>query len=211
MAVKAAARVGALEEVDLLVREVERGLDQCAQFDDSLGQCIDLARERATERAGGRARRGLGAGIDQVGDGFGLRQVEFAVEERALRELAWLRQAQMRQSRALRGGFDFGAGLETARQQQLQYHRSAMGLQLEDVFAGIRTRRREVERQTAVDGLAPGVAQHGQMRRAWREAAAGKRFDQAFEATPRHAHDAHRAAARRGGDRDDRVLWQVQE
>jgi hypothetical protein len=47
----------------------------------------------ASERAGG-ARRRFGAGVDQVGHGLGLRQVELAVEEGALGEFARLGQAQ---------------------------------------------------------------------------------------------------------------------
>ena len=61
---------------------------------------VDLARERAVERARRRARRRFGAGVDQVGDGFGLREVELVVEEGALGELAGLGDAQVRQSRA---------------------------------------------------------------------------------------------------------------
>ena len=46
-----AARVGALEEIDLLVGKVERRLDQHAQLDQRVGERVDLARERAVERA----------------------------------------------------------------------------------------------------------------------------------------------------------------
>ena len=46
---------------------------------------VDVARERAVERAARRARGGLGAGLDQIGDGFGLREVELVVEEGAAR------------------------------------------------------------------------------------------------------------------------------
>jgi hypothetical protein len=47
--------------------------------------------------------------------------------------------------------------LQAARQQQLQHHRAAMGLQLQHVFAGVAVRRRKVERQALVDGLAVGT------------------------------------------------------
>ena len=57
------------------------------------------AREGAVERARRRARRGFGAGVDQVGDGLGLRQVELVVEEGALGELARPGEAQARQAR----------------------------------------------------------------------------------------------------------------
>ena len=76
---------GLLQEVDLLLGKVERRLDQHAQAHDALAQALHLLRERAAQRAAGRARRGFGAGVDQVGHGLGLRQVELAVEKRALR------------------------------------------------------------------------------------------------------------------------------
>ena len=75
-----------LEEVDLLFREVERGLDQHAQVDQSAStSACDLLRERAGQRPRRRSRGGLGAGVDQVGDGLGLGQVELVVEEGAAR------------------------------------------------------------------------------------------------------------------------------
>ena len=52
----------------------------------SLAQLADLARELARERTAGAARRRLGAGIDQVGDRLGLRQVDLVVQEGALGE-----------------------------------------------------------------------------------------------------------------------------
>ncbi len=88
-ALRAGPRASALtEEVDLLLGEVERRLDQQAQLDQRRGERVDLARERAVERARRRARRRLGAGVDQVGDGLGLGEVELVVEEGALGELA---------------------------------------------------------------------------------------------------------------------------
>ena len=108
-------------------------------------------RERAVERARGRARRRFGAGVDQVGDGFGLGQVELVVEEGALGEFARPGDAQARRARPVRRRIDRGGGLEAAREQQLQHDRAAVRLQLEHVFAGVRVRRREVERQALID------------------------------------------------------------
>jgi hypothetical protein len=51
-------RAGTLEELDLFLRKIERRFDQEAQLDDLLGEQPDLARERAIQRAGRRARRG---------------------------------------------------------------------------------------------------------------------------------------------------------
>ena len=50
---------------------------------------------------------------------------------------AGLRQAQVRQALALGRRVGFAGCFEAARQQQLQHHRAAVGLQLEHVFAGV--------------------------------------------------------------------------
>ena len=66
----------------------------------------------ASERAG-RARGRLGARIDQVGDGLGLRQVELVVEEGALGELA--RPCQRRRQPRRQVAARLGGSLEAAR------------------------------------------------------------------------------------------------
>ena len=159
-----------LEKVDLLFGKVERGLDQRAQLDEALRQRVDVARERAGQRARRRARGRFGVGVDQVGDRLGLRQVELAVEERAQRELAGLRQSQAR--RAARRLASISRRLQAARKQQLQHHRAAMGLQLEHVFAGVRVRRRKEQRQAVVDGAPWLVEQRTVVRDARRQRAA---------------------------------------
>jgi hypothetical protein len=45
-------------------------------------------REHPREAAGCRPRGGAGRGIDEIGDAFGLCQVELVVEKRALSEFA---------------------------------------------------------------------------------------------------------------------------
>ncbi|MNN25341.1 hypothetical protein D3C81_1388130 [compost metagenome] len=103
-------------------------------------------------------RGGLGCGFgrrfDQVDYAFGLRQVEFVIEEGAMREFTGLRHAQA----------DVGAGFQAARQQHLQHDRTAVALQLQHVFAGIGMRRLEVKRQTLVDHAAIGVDEVGESR-----------------------------------------------
>jgi hypothetical protein len=143
------------------------------------------------------------ASTSEIGHGLGLREIELAVDEGALRELAGVGQARVR----LRGL----QGLQAARQQQLQQHRAAVRLQLEHVLAGVAGRRREVDGQAAVERCAVG-AQEGQQRgRARRERAAADGVDQRRQVAPRRAHDAHRAAAGRGGDGDDRVGGAAQQ
>jgi hypothetical protein len=82
---EAALRIGALEEVDFLLGKVERRLDQHAQLDQRIAQLPDLNRECAAQRAAGRTRGRFGAGVDQVGNRFGLSQIELVVQERTFR------------------------------------------------------------------------------------------------------------------------------
>ena len=164
-------------------------------------------RSRARARISGRcrARRCLGARVDQVGDGFGLREVELVVEESALGELARRGDAQSGQALLARRIVTLARGLEAARDQQLQHDRATVRLELEDVFAGVRMRRREEDRQTAVDGVAIGREERDVGRVARRERARPRdRLDERRETAARYAHDADRAApARRDGD--DRI------
>jgi hypothetical protein len=118
---------------------------------------LDLGREGAGQRTAGRAGGRLGAGVDQVGHRLGLGQVELVVEEGALGELAGLGQAQAGQAR-LAGVGALQRRLQAARQQQLQHHRAAVGLQFQHVFAGVAVRRGKVQRQPVVDGRAIGIA-----------------------------------------------------
>ena len=100
--------------------------------------------ELTVERAHRGARCSFGSGIDQVGDGFGLRQIELAIKVGALRELARLRASR--------------AELEQPADQGLDQHRAAVPVQLEYVLAGIGVRRREVQRQAVIDRLAVAAA-----------------------------------------------------
>lgn len=142
-----AARVGGFEEVDFLLGKIQRRLHQHAQVDHALDQRMHGLREHAVERTRGRARGGFGAGLDQVGDGFGLGQVQLVVEEGAARKLAGLGHAQA----------DAVAGPQAARQQQLHHHRAAVALQLEHILAGVGMRRRKPQRDAPINGRAIGV------------------------------------------------------
>ncbi len=167
-------------------------------MDEGVAQAVDLFGELARERAAGTARRGLGAGVDQVGNRLGLGQVDLVVQERPLGELAGLGQAQARQSGLRR--------LQAARQQQLQHHGPAVGLQLQHVLAGVAVRRGEEKRQPLVDGLALGVGKGQVMRLARLQRAAQQILHEGRQATARHAHDAHGATPWGGGDGGYRIL-----
>ena len=82
------------------------------------------SREFAVEAAQRGARGGFGPARDEIGDRFGLREVELAVEERAFGEFAGPRVAR--------------AELDETREQESQHDGAAVRVQLEHVFAGVR-------------------------------------------------------------------------
>ena len=96
-------------------------------------------REFTLQRAHCRLRRLARAGIDQIRNRFGLRQIELVVEKGALREFA-----RMGQSRAK---------LQHSRDYSLHDHRSAVPVQLEHVLARVGMRRRKEQREACVDRL----------------------------------------------------------
>ena len=94
---------------------------RCEQL---VGDRVDAARELAIERAACGARGARVGGGDQVGDGFGLGEVELAVEEGAFAEFARAR-ARARRARSTRAT------------SSLQHDRAAVRLQFDHVFAGV--------------------------------------------------------------------------
>ncbi|MCY1174370.1 hypothetical protein D9M73_145700 [compost metagenome] len=114
------------EEVDLFLRKVDRRLDVNTQGNQRLGEAVHTLGEFPLQRAQGVARCLAGTGLDQVGDGFGLRQVELVVKEGALAELARASQTT--------------ADLYTALQQHVQNHRAAVSLQFKHVLTSERIR-----------------------------------------------------------------------
>jgi hypothetical protein len=124
----------------------------------------DLFGEIARQRPAGAACRSFGAGVDQVGNRFGLGQVDLVVQKSALRKLAGLRHAQAGQTRPACGRVHFGRCLQTPRHQQLQNHRPAMRLQLQHVFAREGVRGHKMQSQAMVNRAAIGIGE-GQIRR----------------------------------------------
>ncbi len=188
-----------VEEVDLFLWKIERRLDQRAQVGQFVGQRVYRARELARQRARGRTSRRLGRCIDQVGDRLGLREVDAVREKSAPRELTRFGQPQP----------DRTPGFEAARHQHAQHHRPAMPLEFEHVFAGVRVRRREEERDAAVDHLAVAVEEcavgcPARFERTRRRAQHS--FDHRRDVRTRYAHDADASAPGRRGDGNDRIL-----
>ena len=130
-------RVG--EKIDFLLRKIDGGLDIGAQLDQRIGEALHHAGELALQRAHGGARRLARAGIDEIGDGFGLRQIDLVVVKGALGEFTGPRAPR--------------AELQAARDQRFEDDRAAMALQLEHVLAGVGMRAGKEQREADVDGL----------------------------------------------------------
>src|SRR5690606_16259382 len=74
---------------------------------------------------------------DQVGNGLGLGKIKLVIEESALAELAWPRQASTQ--------------LDAALKQHVQHHGTTVALKLQDVFAGKGVRPWEKQQQAFVE------------------------------------------------------------
>jgi hypothetical protein len=79
------------QEIDVFVGKIQRRLDVHPQLRQRFDYGVDAPGKLAIQGAAGGARRGIAAGGDQVGNRFGLGQVELVVEEGALGELAGTR------------------------------------------------------------------------------------------------------------------------
>src|SRR5690348_8111744 len=128
---KALGQLAVCKEVDFLLRKVDRRLDVGTQIDDGLGEAAHHVGELALQRAHGRAHGFPGAGIDEVGNGFGLGEIELVVEESPLREFARLSSARTE--------------LHETGHQRLLDERASMSLELENMFPGIGMRTRKEE------------------------------------------------------------------
>jgi len=89
-------------------------LDQHAQVDQFVGQRVDGLRELTLQGTHGRAGGAHRGRVDQVGDGFRLRQIYLAVEKGAATEFAGFGQP--------------GAEIEAAGKQHLHDDRAAVAL-----------------------------------------------------------------------------------
>ena len=92
------------------------------------------------QRAYRTLRGSAGRGVDQIGNGFGLCQIKLAVEKGASGELTRFGETR--------------AKVKATREQHLQNNRSAMSLQLKDIFAGKGIGRGKMQQQTAIDHAA---------------------------------------------------------
>ena len=112
-----------------LVGKIERRLEPRGQIEQRGVDRGDRRGERALELIHRRARLERRDGVDQIGDGLGLHEIEPAVEVRAQRELARLGQPRAGRHRQF----------DDAPQQQ----RAAVPADLDDVVARVGVRRGE--------------------------------------------------------------------
>ena len=143
-----------------------------------------------------RTRRGVGAGLDQVGYGFRLHQVQLVIEESPFGKFP-------------RPGHPC-AEFERPVQQALQYEGAAMGLKFEHILPGVGMRTGEVQQDSAIDDVALSVAEIRQRRvtRLWQ--AAGQLPGDVLNPRSGQADDAQAAAARRCGNGANGVRRQRQ-
>src|SRR5690349_10005183 len=97
------------------------------------------ASELTGNAAGSQLDRAFGARADQQRHGFGLRQLETAVQERAPREFA-----RLRQPRAVRHEY---------LKERAQKGRGAVTRDLDDVLAGVRAGRSHDDTESVVQPL----------------------------------------------------------
>ena len=177
----------------VLVGEIERRLGEGERAHQPFAPAFAERAERAVELAQRLARLRGGLRRHQVGQPFGRRQVHLAVDERAAREFARLRQPQPRQpaERAERAVDDRAA---------------AVAMDFRHVLAGETGRRGEPEDQRAIERRPVArVGQGGDGGAAGRRQAPGQRFERGAGAGARQAQDgdSRRSGARR--QREDRV------
>ncbi len=181
--------------VHLLLGKIDGRLHVGAQRHESLDQRRHFLREAPLHRALGAARSGGGGAVDEVRDGFRLRQVHLVVEKSALQELPGARGAR--------------AQRQEPPEHQIEHDRSPVSVQLEHVLAGQRAGTREEQRDAPVQGLARGVAKGAVVGHAGLGDAPQHGTGHTAHGGTRGANDADPAASRRSGDGGDGVLRPV--
>ncbi len=109
--------------VDIVFREIDAGFEERDEFHEGLLQGLHAMAERAAHLAGGLTSLREGLRIDEVADGFGLDEIEFAGKEGPLGELAGLSETC--------------TDCERAAQQQIEDNGRAVRGDLNEVFRGV--------------------------------------------------------------------------
>jgi hypothetical protein len=135
-----------LSEVDLLIGEIHRRLDERADPREACSQRMNPTGELSLEGSAGQPSSGFRGALDQVRDRLGLDEVDPTVQKGPLAELA--------------GTGGTGAKLEGATQQEVHHDRPAVSLKLEDILAREGVGCGKKERNSLVD-LRPISRQEG--------------------------------------------------
>ena len=145
---------------------------------------MNFLREHPGQRSAGTACSGTGGCINQIGNGFGLGQINFVIEKCALCEFASLRQAKTLKQHLASVRVNRLCQLNAARQEQLQDHRTPMCLQLKNILTRIGVRARKEDGQSLIDGLAFVVVEWQVMRLPRLEWFAAKSVSPSFQVRP---------------------------
>src|SRR5579862_2664576 len=187
---------GGRSHVDVVLGEVDAGFEQCDQLDQLILHRPQPPRYRSFGLLRGDARLVQRCSFDQIAHGFGLRQIDAAVQVRPEGEFARLGQPC--------------SGLAGALQRIPQHGRRAMARNLDNVLGGVGSRGGEEGRDHMVDGVAFGI---GKLRQrggpgfpAVFRGQTQKDFGDGARVAPGNAHDADATTPGRRGDSRDRVF-----
>ena len=161
-------------------------------MNDVVAQREQATRQSAVELRERLTLHGRGARIDQIGDRFGLHQIQAAVQHGAARELA-----RCRQSRA--GGHAGG-------QHERRHHVASVRADLHDVVARVRARRRKPGDQRIVEGRPIRMGQSHAGRAAGLQVGRAKGARDLDRARPGQPNHGNRPASSGRGKGDDRVV-----
>ena len=177
-----------LHKVVALVGKIDRRLEPRDQVEQQRIDFADGSSQRAFQLVEGSTRLQRRDGVNQIRNRFGLHQIDAAIQERAKREFARFRGA--------------GAARRRLLDNRPQDDRTPVRAQLQDVFAGVRVRRRKVRGDNLIDRLGTGECGPARLE------LAAMRDEPPSDRTgigPAETNHSDPATSRRCRDRDDRV------
>ena len=139
--------VTAFNKVYFLFWEINGGFNVGTQFQKIRVDFVNAFRKLSLQGPGGGTYGRTRIGFNQVGHGFGLRQIHAIVQEGALGEFAGLGRTKT----------DLASCLKTAFQNNLLQGRTAVRLNLKDVLSGIGSRAEVTDDNSAVNQMPVGI------------------------------------------------------
>ena len=175
----------AVGELDVLFGKIELQFEEACKANQGFAQGVDFAGEAAAKLVEGEAVRARVFRGDEVGDGFGLGEVEAAVEEGALGEFA-------------------GAGLTAPRLDERPHDLAldelrAVDVEFHRVLAGVGAGAAKDEGESFVEDGAFGVAEAAKRHSAVRDGIEGLGKDLGAEGQGVMSGDAHHGDSTRTG------------